>query len=94
MSECLLFVILIPTQTHKGYIFKMEKFIINPGLQHLAEQIFLNLDTEDLKICTQINQSCKQILEDPKFWLKKFENLSKENQKDWIEILNLEKNSV
>ena len=71
----------------------MESIINNPGLQHLAERIFLNLDTEHLNICRLINQSCKQILENPFFWLKKFKNLSKENQKDWIKILKEVKNS-
>ena len=71
----------------------MEKIIINPGLQHLAEEIFLNLDTEDLKICTEINQPCKQILENALFWLKKFTSLSKENQKDWMKIIKLVKTS-
>ena len=71
----------------------MEKILRNPGLQHLVENIFWNLDTEELKICAQINQSCKQILEDPKFWLKKFENLSNENQKDWIKVIQSAKNS-
>ena len=41
----------------------MEKIMNNPGLQHLAENVFWNLDVEDLKICAQINQSCKQILQ-------------------------------
>ena len=71
----------------------MENIIRNPGLQHLAEKIFWNLDTEHLKICRLINLSCKQILENPLFWLKKFKNLSKENQKDWIKILKEVKNS-
>ena len=71
----------------------MESIINNPGLQHLAERIFLNLDTEHLNICRLINQSCKQILENPFFWLKKFKNLSKENQKDWIKIFKEVKNS-
>ena len=71
----------------------MESIINNPGLQHLAENFFWNLDTEHLKICRLINQSCKQILENPLFWLKKFKNLSKENLKDWIKILKEVKNS-
>ena len=50
---------------------KMEKIISNPGLQHLAEEVFWNLDIQDLYVCTQINQSCKQILENPIFWPKK-----------------------
>ena len=71
----------------------MENIIINPGLQHIAEEIFLNLDTEDLKICAQINQPCKQILENAMFWLKKFTSLSEENQKDWMKVIKEEKNS-
>ena len=34
---------------------KMETIINNPGLQHIAEKVFWNLDVEDLKICAQIN---------------------------------------
>ena len=71
----------------------MEKIISNPGLQHLAEKVFWNLDTEDLKICAQINQSCKQILQNPIFCLRKFEGLSKENQKDWIKVIQSVNNS-
>ena len=71
----------------------MEKIITNPGLQHLAENIFWNLNVEDLKICGLINQSCQQIFENPMFWLRKFESLSKENQKDWIKVIQSEKNA-
>ena len=71
----------------------MEKIISNPGLQHLAEKVFLNLENEDLKICEQINQSCKQILKNPMFWLKKFRCLSKESKKNWVKIIQSVKNS-
>ena len=71
----------------------MEKIMSNPGLQHLAEKVFLNLENEDLKICEQINQSCKQILQNPTFWLKKFRCLSKESKKDWVKIIQSVKNS-
>ena len=71
----------------------MENFIANPGLQHLAENIFLNLDVEHLKICRLINQSCQQMLDNPMFWLRKFKGLSKENRKDWIKVLKPIKNS-
>ena len=37
----------------------MEKIVSNPGLQHLAEKVFWNLEMEDLKMCAQINQFCK-----------------------------------
>ena len=66
----------------------MEAFVTNPGLQHLAEKVFFNLNVEDMKICAEINQSCKQILENPMFWLRKFEGcLSKKNQREWIKII-------
>ena len=72
----------------------MEKIISNPGLQHLAEKVFWNLDeVEDLKICAQINGSCKQILQTPIFCLRKFENLSKKNREEWINVIQSVKNS-
>ena len=33
----------------------LEKFINNPGLQHLAENIFLNLKYRDLEACRLLN---------------------------------------
>ena len=60
----------------------METIITNPGLQHLAEEVFWNLDFEDLKICAQINLSCKHILQNPKFCLRKIEHLTKKNKED------------
>ena len=71
----------------------MEKIVSTPGLQHLVEKVFWNLDSEDLKICAQINQSCKQILQNPIFCLSKFENLSKKNKEDWIKIIQSVENS-
>ena len=71
----------------------MEKIINNPGLQHLAETFFLNLDVEDMKICKQINKSCKQIFKNPMFWLRKFRHISKESQTNWIHIIQSVKNS-
>ena len=72
----------------------MEKIINNPGLQHLAEKFFWDLDVEDLKICAQINQSCKQILQNPIFCLRNFKGLSKENQKDWIKDIQIFSNKI
>ena len=71
----------------------MDKIISNTGLQHLAEKVFWNLDLENLKICAHINQSCKQILQNTISYLRKFEHLSKANQKDWIKAIQLVKNS-
>ena len=69
----------------------MEKIINNSGLQHLAEKVFWNLDVEDLKICSQINEACKRILSKPMFWLEKFVSLSNENRKDWIRVIKQKK---
>ena len=41
----------------------LEKILNIPGLQHLAENIFGNLNIQYLKICWGINKSSKQILD-------------------------------
>ena len=51
------------------------------------------MDFDDLKICAQINQSSKQILQNPIFCLRKFERLSKENHEDWIKAIQSVENS-
>ena len=71
----------------------METIISNPGLQHLAEKVFLNSEVVNLKICAQINQSCKQILKHPIFCLRKFRSLSKTNRDNWIKVIQSVKNS-
>ena len=71
----------------------MSKIFTYPGFQHLAETVFVNLNVEDFKKCAKINQSCKQILKNSIFWLKKFGQLSKENQDEWIKIIHSVKNS-
>ena len=76
----------------------------NPGLQQLAENIIENLKYEDLEMFGEISQSSKRILDyqmdkpsltsdKPMFLLKKFRSLSKLNQKDWIKVIQSEKNS-
>ena len=71
----------------------MEKILDNPGLVHLAENIFGNLYEENLEVCVQINQSSKQIVTNPIFYLRKFTALSKDNQNDWMKVLKSVKNS-
>ena len=73
----------------------MEK-IINPELQHLAENIFLNLKSEDLQACQLINRTSNQILNsNPMFWIKKCiqKGLCKEKSEDWIKGVQSEMNS-
>ena len=66
-------------------ISNLEEIINRPGLQHIAEEIFLNLDFRDIMACTEINKSCEEIIENPIFWLKKWRGLSQKNHEDWIE---------
>ena len=75
----------------------MENFTNNPGLQHLAEKIFLNImEVENLIICQNINKASREILENSNFWLKKWKirGLSKKNHDDWKKAVQLTKNTV
>ena len=36
----------------------LESIFNNPGLQHITENIFCNLNNEDLEVCRTVNQSC------------------------------------
>ena len=67
----------------------MEKIINNTGFQHLVEKVFLNLKHQELEICAVINQSSKQILDNPMFWLKKYvsKGMSKKNETDWTKAI-------
>ena len=71
----------------------LKNIFNNPGLQHIAETIFCNLSYEDLEACRIVNQSCKQVLDDPMLWLKKFirRGLSIKNQLDWRKAIQLTK---
>ena len=74
----------------------MDQIINNPGLQHIIEIIFFNLDFEDLMACQLVNKSIKNILKNQMFWLKKWrfnKGLSKTNQNNWIKALKMTKNT-
>ena len=80
------------SKNHDGQLISrkmspLEKILNNPGLAHLAENIFGNLNDKNLDVCEQINQSSKQILANPIFWLRKFAALSKKNHKDWTKVI-------
>ena len=71
----------------------MDLITKNPGLQHIAENIFLNLNHVTLLKCQNVNTEWKKILESPFFWLKKcvrqFGSSSekiKENQSQWSKL--------
>ena len=72
----------------------LEEIINSPGLQHIAEEIILNLDYYDIMTCKLVNNSCKDIVNKPMFWLKKWKSrgLSKENYKDWVNAIQIANN--
>ena len=72
----------------------LEKILNNPGLIHLAENIFDNLDHGGTDIYRNINQTSQKILDNPMFWLKKFRQLTKKNQKYWINVIQSMNNSL
>ena len=66
----------------------------NPGLQHISEEIFLNLDHKSLLNCQKVNHFWENTLNDnPLFWLKKCLRigLSKEVEPKWIELIRTSK---
>ena len=69
----------------------LEKILKNPGLQHLAENIFGNLNLKYLKVCRGINQSSKEILANPIFWKRKLEGSLSQKEKDFIKAIQSEK---
>ena len=74
----------------------MENIIKNPGLQHLAEKIFWNLNYKDLETCRLINGSCRKILDNPLFWIKIFihRGMSKKYEMDWTSVIKSNKTST
>ena len=78
---------------NKFIIQRVETFINTPGLQHLAENTFLNLNYQEIKACGLLNGSFQlfvnQLMENPLFILKKFVlgGMSKKNETDWTEII-------
>ena len=49
----------------------MDNLTKNPGLQHVAEEILLNLKIVTLDKCLKVNESWKNIINTPSFWLRK-----------------------
>ena len=65
----------------------MDLITTTPGLFHIAEQIFSNLDRNSLLQCFEVNEHWANILRNPWFWFKRMKQntkLSKEDQKEWM----------
>ena len=48
----------------------LDDFAINPGLQHLARNILVNLDPQSLENCRLVSKSLKQFIENDKVFTK------------------------
>ena len=56
----------------------MDSFINNPGLRHIGTTIFKNLDHKSLLACRLVSRSWKGMVDDPKFWLKKCDEIGRQ----------------
>ena len=64
----------------------MDLITRTPGLVHLAEQIFSNLERNDLLQCQKVNEYWASILRNPWFWYKRMmknTTLPQEHQNEW-----------
>ena len=49
----------------------MDVITKSPGLYHIAERIFMDLDYEKLLLCEEVNDNWRTLLKNPWFWYKK-----------------------
>ena len=74
----------------------MDQISSHPGLQHIIEKTFINLDYKDLMACKLMNKSVKQILDNIMFWLRKWKlrnGLSQKNLADWTKAIKITRNT-
>ena len=74
----------------------MDYITSNSGLQHISEEIFLNLDRPTILLCQEVNQAWNQILDNSRFWLKmRTKNgLSKHNRLEWVQLIEAAKDDT
>ena len=72
----------------------MDFITRNPGLQHIIEEIFMNLDHKNLLKCQEVDLSWEIILKNPTFWLEKCvqKGISNEDQLEWYKLIKTLKN--
>ena len=72
----------------------MDLITKSPGLQHIAELIFLNLDYNKLEECQKVDDFWKKILSGSLFWLKKCVQigLSEQHHLEWTKLIQQPKN--
>ena len=67
----------------------MDFITKNPGLHHIVEETFMNLDYENLLECKEVNSFWEIILKSPTFWFKKCvqKGFSNEDQLEWHKLI-------
>ena len=67
----------------------MDRITRTPGLIHIAEQIFSNLERNDLMQCQEVNEYWASILRNPWFWYNRMTQnttLPQIHQKEWMDF--------
>ena len=68
----------------------MDFLTKNTGLQHIAENIFLNLGYSDLVNCAEVSKNWKKIMEIPTIWFQKCQQSPKFfNRLAWKKLIQL-----
>ena len=68
----------------------MDNLTQNPGLTHIAEVIFLNLNYSHILECSHVHESWKKIQNRPNFWLQKCaQNPEFKNKSAWKKLIQL-----
>ena len=68
----------------------MDNLTKNPGLTHIVEVIFLNLNYSHILECSQVHESWKKIQNRPNFWLQKCtQNPEFKNKSAWKKLIQL-----
>ena len=76
----------------------MDLITKNPGLQHISEKIFMNLDSKCLTTCQEVNPYWFEMIKNPKFWLKKCTSITSsvkitlKSQIEWTKAIQALKN--
>ena len=69
----------------------LESFFTNPGFEHLGHNILNHLNKKTILSLKLANHSCKNFVENPRFWLKKLnykKSGSLELHEAWSKLIN------
>ena len=72
----------------------MDMITKSPGLYHIAERIFMDLDQEKLLLCEEVNENWRTVLKNPWFWYKKCQQNSTLSvyQSEWEQFIRAMQN--